>query len=154
MSKTAWALASLVVLMVALGLTVQATEHAYVGADKCKMCHRVQFASWETTTHARATDAAKGSTDPAFSAECLTCHATNGDETMAGVQCEMCHGPGADYKKLSIMKDRDQAVANGLIIPTQATCARCHTGDGHSKAVVLADQVKNKQAIHEFKAPQ
>ena len=75
------------------------------------------------------------------------------DESLPGVQCEACHGAGADFKKMSIMKDRDAAVANGLVIPTQATCDGCHKDDGHSKAVVLADNLSNHAAIHEFKNP-
>jgi hypothetical protein len=134
-------------------LTAGAGDHAYVGAEKCKMCHKVQYNSWLETTHAKSTDAAKASTDPAFEAACLSCHATNSDESLAGVQCEACHGAGADFKKMSIMKDREAAVANGLVIPTQATCDGCHKDDGHSKAVVYADNVNNKAAIHEFKNP-
>jgi hypothetical protein len=151
--KKATIICAIGLALVALGVAyVQAQDHAYVGADKCKMCHKVQYNSWTETIHAKATDAAKGSTDPAFEAKCLGCHATNSDEALAGVQCEACHGPGADYKKMSIMKDRDSAVANGLVIPTQATCDGCHQDNGHSKAVVLADNKDNKTAIHEFKA--
>lgn len=132
---------------------VQAADHAYAGADKCKMCHKVQFTSWEATSHAKATDAAKASTDRTFGPECLKCHATNASADLPGVQCEACHGPGEDYKKMSIMKDRDAAIANGLVIPTQATCDGCHVGDDHAKKVVLADSLNNKAAIHEFKNP-
>ncbi len=133
---------------------VQAGDHDYVGASKCKMCHKVQYASWEQTTHAKATDAAIGSTDPAYdAAECTKCHATNNDEAMAGVQCEMCHGAGADFKKMSIMKDREAAVANGLIVPTQESCNKCHIDNGHSKVVDLAAEKNNNAAIHEFKNP-
>ena len=134
-------------------LNVSAGDHAYVGAEKCKMCHKVQYNSWLETSHAKALDDAKGSTDPAFEAKCLDCHATNSDESLAGVQCEACHGAGADFKKMSIMKDRDTAVANGLQVPTQATCDGCHMDNDHSKAVVLADNKTNKAAIHEFKNP-
>jgi len=138
-------------MVVAGGAVLQAGDHAFIGAEKCKMCHKVQYNSWTETTHAKATDAAKASTDREFSADCLKCHATNADEALAGVQCEACHGAGADYKKMSIMKDVEQATANGLVIPTQEVCNGCHTGDDHSKAVVLADQKDNKAAIHEFK---
>jgi len=138
-------------VLVCVALTAGAGDHAYVGADKCKMCHKVQYASWLETSHAKALDAAKASTDPAFEAKCLGCHATNSDESLAGVQCEACHGPGADFKKMSVMKDRDAAIANGLIIPTQETCNTCHQDNGHSKAVVFADNLENRAAIHEFK---
>ncbi len=136
-----------------IAVNLQAGDHAYVGAEKCKMCHKVQYNTWIETTHAKSTDAAKASTDPAFDAACLSCHATNADESLPGVQCEACHGPGADFKKMSIMKDREAAVANGLIIPSQETCDNCHKDDGHSKAVVYADHLDNPAAMHEFKNP-
>ena len=148
--KKATIICALAVIAVA-AWGVHAQDHAYVGADKCKMCHKVQYNSWMETTHAKATEAAKNSTDPAFEAKCLGCHATNSDEALAGVQCEACHGPGADYKKMSIMKDRDAAIANGLIIPSQATCDSCHKDDGHSKVVSFDESKDNKAAIHEFK---
>jgi hypothetical protein len=141
------------VVIAAAAFSVAAGDHAYVGAEKCKMCHKVQYNSWLETTHAKSTEAAQASTDPAFEAACLSCHATNADESLPGVQCEACHGPGADFKKMSIMKDREAAVANGLVIPSQETCDGCHKDDGHSKAVVYADNVNNKAAIHEFKNP-
>ena len=139
--------------MVMVAFSAQAGDHEYVGAAKCKMCHKVQYSSWEATTHAKATDSAKASTDREYSADCLKCHATNASEELSGVQCEACHGPGGDYKKMSIMKDPEAAKANGLIVPTQATCDGCHTGDDHAKKVVLADNLNNKDAIHEFKNP-
>jgi len=147
--QTLWIAFALAVMAVSFG--VQAGDHEYVGADKCKMCHKVQYASWENTKHAKATDTAKAGTEREWSADCAACHATNASEDFPGVQCEACHGPGNDYKKMSIMKDRDAAIANGLVIPTQDTCNGCHTGDDHSKKVVLADNVNNHEAIHEHK---
>ena len=140
------------VVVLAAG-AAQAADHAFVGAEKCKMCHKVQFASWQETSHAKATEAAKAATDRTFDASCLSCHATNADEALSGVQCEACHGGGADFKKMSIMKDREKAVANGLVVPTQETCNKCHTGEDHAKKVVLSDNISNKEAIHDFKNP-
>ncbi|MCG6948013.1 MAG: cytochrome c family protein [Acidobacteria bacterium] len=145
---------ALMIAVVAVSLSAQAQDHEYAGATKCKMCHKVQYASWENTKHAKATENAKASTgDRTFSADCLGCHATNSSEDFPGVQCEACHGPGNDYKKMSIMKDLEAAKANGLVIPTQATCDGCHTGDDHATAMVIGDQLSNKEAIHEFKNP-
>lgn len=150
-NKALWMACAAVIVL--LSFSAQAQDHEYAGADKCKMCHKVEYASWESTTHAKATEAAKASTERKFSADCLKCHATNASEEFSGVQCEACHGPGNDYKKMSIMKDLATAQANGLIIPTQETCNRCHTGEDHAKKVVLADNLNNKAAIHEFKNP-
>jgi len=46
-----------------------------------------------------------------------------------GVQCEACHGPGSDYKAISVMKDKAAAVAAGLIIPDEAMCKKCHNAE-------------------------
>lgn len=81
---------------------LSAADHAAVGADKCaKMCHKVQFESWGKTKHATA-------------------------ETK--VECEACHGNGADYMKLTVMKDPAKAKEAGLIAkPDKASClAKCH----------------------------
>ena len=111
----------------------------------------VQYNSWLETTHAKATENAKASTERAFDAACLKCHATNADEALSGVQCEACHGPGADYKKMSIMKDVDAAVANGLMVSTQATCDQCHTGEDHAAKKDLEAEKANAGAIHAHK---
>jgi hypothetical protein len=42
------------------------------------------------------------------------------------VQCERCHGAGADYAKIPVMKDRAKSIANGLVIPDENTCRGCH----------------------------
>jgi len=139
--------------MVLVGANASAQDHEYVGADKCKMCHKVQYASWQETTHSKATEHAKASTERTFDASCLKCHATNATEDLPGVQCEACHGAGGDFKKMSIMKDLEAAKANGLMIPDQATCDGCHTGEDHANSKVFADELNNKAAVHEFKNP-
>jgi uncharacterized protein DUF4437 len=70
-----------------------------IGVDKCKVCHKVQFASWAETAHARRQPA---------------------------LDCESCHGPGSEYKSMTIMKDPEKAKAAGLVIPSAAFCANCH----------------------------
>jgi hypothetical protein len=126
--------------------------HQYVGVSKCAMCHRSkargdQYDQWKSTAHASAYvnlagDAAKkagkekGVDDPQKSPKCLKCHVAGygaPKEQLAdsysmedGVSCEACHGPGSDYMKLSIMKDKEKAIAAGLIMPTKEVCVTCH----------------------------
>jgi len=150
MRKTVIVMAAVVV--VAAAAVLLAADHTYVGADKCKMCHKVEYNSWMETTHAKATEAAKASTDRTFGPDCLKCHATNSDEAMAGVQCEACHGPGSEYKKMNVMKDQALAIENGLVIPSQATCDGCHVGDDHAKKVSFEENKGNVEAIHAKKA--
>jgi hypothetical protein len=143
--------------------------HAYVGAEKCKMCHNspakgAQFTKWSQSTHARAyatlateeakkIAAAKGIADPQKADECLRCHVTGHGAPAAkltekykkeeGVTCEACHGPGGDYWKMEVMKDRAKSIAAGMIVPTEETCKGCHnpenpTFKGFDYAAALA----------------
>lgn len=103
----------------------------YVGAIKCKMCHVSAkkgevYLKWEKGPHARAFETlqAKGE---GKNIKCRQCHLTVPQSTiLEGVGCEACHGPGSAYRKFSIMKDRSLAIKNGLIIPTEAVCRKCH----------------------------
>lgn len=128
-------------------------KHAFVGVEKCGMCHKSdakgnQLKAWKDSKHSHAyeilgTDRSKevakqaGVTgDPQKTAECLQCHVAafgaaaelKGEKFHMedGVQCENCHGAGADYAKIPVMKDKAKAVAAGLVIPTEATCRGCH----------------------------
>lgn len=96
-------LALLAILSLLLcSMPVVAGDHAAIGAEKCaKMCHKVQFKSWSESKHAKASPA---------------------------TECEACHGNGADYAKLSIMKDPAKAKDAGLVAkPDMATCTtKCH----------------------------
>jgi hypothetical protein len=102
-----------------------AAASKFIGADKCKNCHRAeasgdQFGSWQKSAHAKAfatlaTDKAKevgkakGIADPQKSDQCLKCHVTafgvaadmikKGFDASHGVQCESCHGPGEQHLK-------------------------------------------------------
>jgi hypothetical protein len=129
--------------------------HKYVGAKLCGMCHKSetvgkQYLIWEGSKHAQAyktlttPEADKiakdlGHTTKAAETEaCLKCHASgyNVDASLLtdkfnvfdGVQCETCHGPGSDYKSVSVMKDKNLAVKNGLKIydNIEALCLKCH----------------------------
>ena len=120
----------------------------YIGAAKCKMCHKLQFDTWTSIgTHSKALEIAKACDKRKFDATCLTCHSTNKSETVTGVECEGCHGPGSDYKTIPVMKDRTKSAAAGLTIPTQATCVGCHDSKDHHKAVDIKTAV-----VHEHKA--
>ncbi len=145
MKRTLIVLAVVVAFLALSSLTASAAP-TYVGAEKCKMCHKLQYDSWSQTKHAKATETAKASKTMKFDAACLTCHATNKDEAMAGVQCEACHGAGSDYKSLSVMKDVAKAKAAGLVIPTQATCDGCHDGKDHHKKMAFTKDVHAHKA--------
>ena len=144
------------IVFAALGLAVLAgmivaQDFTYVGAAKCQICHKSeaqgrQFTIWEGTKHAKTLEAmtspkaaefakAMGVDKPAEDPKCLKCHAPLADKApelkAEGVSCEVCHGPGSSYRKLSVMKDKAEAEKNGLILfsgtdAVKAQCLKCH----------------------------
>ena len=126
-----------------------AQEATYVGANKCKICHKSeskgkQFPIWQESKHSKSLEAltspdaparAKemGVENPADNPKCLQCHAPLSEAGFKeeGVSCEVCHGAGSIYKKMSIMKNREEAIKNGLKVydskdAIKAHCLGCH----------------------------
>lgn len=136
-----------VVILILLTAAV-AWSADYIGAAKCKMCHKIEYESWTGLAHAKAFEQLSG--DEASNAECLKCHATGGTADMPGVQCEACHGPGGDYKSMKIMKDHEASIAAGLIVPDEATCKSCHEGAPHEQKAFDYATAKT-QGMHEKK---
>jgi Cytochrome c554 and c-prime len=150
--------AGLAALLAAPAAAADAPAHAYIGAEKCKMCHNAaakgaQFTKWSGSPHAKAYAAlaseeakkfaaAKGIADPQKADECLRCHVTGHGAPAAkltdkykaedGVACESCHGPGGDYQKMDVMKDLAKATAAGLVLPKEDTCKTCHNSESPS----------------------
>ncbi len=160
MKRSMWVFAlgtGLALGVLALGPASQAFagDHAYVGADKCKMCHNspakgAQYTKWQESAHSKAyatlasdeakkIGAEKGIADPQKADACLKCHVaghgvdaarlTDKYKVEDGVSCEACHGPGADYWKMTVMKDKAAAMAAGLVMPTEETCKGCHNSE-------------------------
>lgn len=128
------------------------SPHDYAGSRKCRICHNTASKGkmhdvWSKTNHAHAyatllTDEAKEAAKkldidkPEKSGECLRCHATaygtskkpvtKKVKVEEGVGCESCHGAGKDYSNLTIMKDRQKAMAAGLVYPAKDSCTTCH----------------------------
>ena len=136
-----------------------AGKHQYVGVAKCKTCHKTekqgaQLAKWEASEHAKAyktlmsEEAVKIAKEkgiakaPHEASECLKCHVAgySVDTSLKadsfvkedGVQCESCHGAGADYRKKTIMKSREQSIKNGMAAiavddgSAEKMCKTCH----------------------------
>jgi len=138
--------------------TLISQEFTYVSVGKCKICHKSekrgkQFPIWQTSKHSQSFAALSspeaasraqelGVENPPESPKCLKCHAPLLEKAPEfkeeGVSCEVCHGPGSAYKKLSIMKSREKSVANGLKIyqspqEIKSWCLICHE-NAHNKS--------------------
>jgi hypothetical protein len=145
----------------------------FVGAQTCGGCHEGpaaghQFSKWRLSAHARAYAVLglpeskeivrlSGLTeDPYKSRMCLGCHATAADaeeweraedfHLEDGLQCEVCHGAGSEYSTEEIMRDRAQALAHGLRIPTKEDCLMCHRAKGSHDAVLKKEPFDLEQA--------
>lgn len=155
-----------------------ASPHSYVGVMGCAACHNgpkfnFQFSQWRRSKHAQAyaeLATARGMEiakeagviiDPQKSEQCLACHATAAAvdpanreasfELADGVQCESCHGPGADYSAEAVMLDKAAAVSEGLLAVGPQTCAPCHE-NAHGKPFDYETAVK--AIAHPSKPPQ
>lgn len=156
----------------------QPSPHKYVGVMACAQCHdgpkfNFQFSTWRRSQHAQAyavlstpkaweTARRQGiQGDPQKAPACLKCHATAADvdpnsrlpgfSLADGVQCEACHGPGADYSSEAVMLDRAAARARGLWEVNRQTCLRCHE-DKPDKPFDYAKAVA--KIAHPTRAPQ
>jgi hypothetical protein len=96
-----------------------------VGPETCKACHPAAYAKWRAGPHARARDSLpeRSRSDR----RCLSCHAPDLADGMAGVSCETCHGPGRVYSASYVMRDAELARAVGLADVGERTCTACHT---------------------------
>jgi nitrate/TMAO reductase-like tetraheme cytochrome c subunit len=124
--------------------------HEYVGVKICKLCHKKDgvYPSWEKTKHAYAYDSL--SAEDKKNKEILkyyTTGTTAKGELLTNIQCEACHGPGKDYKKKSVMENKEEAIANGLIIPDENTCKRCHNEKAPKALAALAKDFDFKKMV-------
>jgi Cytochrome c554 and c-prime len=113
--------------LLAVAALLPCVSHAgdHVGPETCKACHPAAYEAWLASPHARARETLpeRSRNEP----RCLSCHAPDAEEGLAGVSCETCHGPGRLYSAPYVMRDPELARAVGLADPGEKTCASCHT---------------------------
>jgi peroxiredoxin len=112
---------------------------AYVGADACRDCHRKEYDDWSRTPHA-ATFARLIKLNRNADDRCTLCHTTGSGRaggyrdkdatgSMINVQCEVCHGPGADHVKArpELKKETIYGITDQCsFCVIQGVCATCH----------------------------
>jgi hypothetical protein len=153
------ALAAASSLLCLLALPALAGEHKYTGVKDCARCHKKelignQYGEWQKAAHSKAFETLKSdkalefakkqgiTTPPHETDDCVKCHATAHGVTAEmtakkplkledGVQCESCHGPGADYRKKKVMSDREKSIAAGMCEPVkdEKICLACHNDE-------------------------
>ncbi|MDZ7642610.1 MAG: UshA-like (seleno)protein [Desulfurivibrio sp.] len=118
-----------------------AADSPYLGRQSCRPCHQPQLANWQQSRHAAAYQSLV-KRHRQYDLNCLGCHLTgaspadrsallNWPETLRGVGCEACHGPGkAHVERMTSGEPAPEASQRQLAIrrrPAAATCQRCHT---------------------------
>ena len=159
------------------------TEHAYIGSHKCKKCHVKQYNSWSETKMANAFEVLKAGVnaeekkkaglDPdkdwTTDKECIQCHVTGYGKPggfvdieqtpdLAGVGCEMCHGPGGTYVQDQYMSTKNKEYKKADLVPlgmvdtvSKKECDVCH----NTKSPFVGDDYvfdfkeKKAQGTHE-----
>jgi hypothetical protein len=149
--------ASLVIVVLTIGAVLALAEDkpatevkkpTYVGNKGCKTCHMGEakgkmWEIWLESKHSKSMSVLKP--EEAKDPKCLKCHTTGfGEaggyavdiaaekavpEAVGSVGCEACHGAGSEYKGMAVMKDKNAAIAAGLVIPDEKTCTKCHNSE-------------------------
>ena len=117
------------------------------GWQKCRECHPIQTAFWQTTDHADSLQTLEKA-EQQFNEDCLLCHVTlpyydaarvkseklllQLDKSLKNVGCESCHGPAAAHSR--------QPESIRTVLPNEKTCTGCHTPD-HDDNFIFGDKV-------------
>ena len=108
----------------------------FAGAQRCSQCHQNIHTDWTSTLHSKALETLE-KIGQGKNASCLGCHTVGFGQTggfvdrattnaLAGVQCENCHGPGADHAN-----NVNDASKRPPVSIAASICGTCHTGEHH-----------------------
>jgi len=134
----------LLLLLMNTAGTYSEPSQTYVGWNTCTPCHSDITDSWQNTRHAKAIESLKKTKQEGLPA-CVKCHVTGYEKDggfidneltpeMAGVQCEVCHGPGSEHVSTP-------STTNTVKEPGAALCRQCHT-EGQDPKFDYAVKVK------------
>lgn len=108
----------------------------YVGSARCAMCHLNVHFNWSQTLHAQALETLEVIGQDK-NENCIGCHVVGyGEEggfvdrattnDLAGVGCEVCHGPARDH----VENVNEESLRPPIPLASEV-CAQCHTGAHH-----------------------
>lgn len=101
----------------------------YVLSEACGKCHKAEYETWQNSRHSHAF-AALETKQRTFDAACIGCHSlgfqkpggfvnVKATAPLANVQCESCHGPGAEHVLKPTIKNYKTPAKN-------ESCLICH----------------------------
>ena len=167
-----------------------ASDPEYVGWKGCAVCHRDEARDWSRSKHAKAWELLKpgkrrsakkhAGLDPekdyqTTKEKCVKCHTTGYRKPggfqdtkttpeMVGIQCEMCHGPGSEYRKIhkakraNFTKAEVKAAGQTYGSVDETVCRKCHENKDSPMLpsvdkkykFVLEERLKIHRAFHKF----
>lgn len=121
----------------------QRTTGQYVGSAQCASCHAPEFRQWTETPHAGAFKTLL-EVHRHYQPRCVSCHVVGFGtphgyklgtprETLANVQCEVCHGPGGSHVTRPTAANIQREVPERI-------CVECHNPE-HSDGFVYAEKL-------------
>jgi len=160
MKKYVFIILSCLIFILTFSSGARAVRAKYYGTEGCK-CHKSAIEDWKKSVHGHALDSLKlegrskkirdiltkfkldENKDYSSDKKCLPCHTTGfderggydldePDENLVGVGCEMCHGPGGEYRRIHKEKDEfkhSETIAAGQLYPEKdpkKVCGMCH----------------------------
>jgi hypothetical protein len=110
--------------------SADASVVSYAGAEVCQRCHAQIQEKWKLSRHAHAFEVLTAQ-NRQFDRDCTPCHTTGfaqpggfstaaATPTLAGVQCEACHGNAAAHAQDPTKRTR---------VVARSTCRDCHTAE-------------------------
>ncbi len=103
-------------------------QSPYATAETCGKCHVAEYKQWQSTRHAQAFAGLEKRQRP-FDAACIGCHSVGYQQQgfinikatpkFANVQCDSCHGPGAEHAANPVKGKYPTPAA-------PASCVACH----------------------------
>ena len=129
----------------------------WAGAESCAECHQAEYAIWQKSRHSHAF-AALATKNREFDDSCVGCHSVGfknqgfinikATPQFANVQCESCHGPGAEHASAPKTVSYKTPAAPG-------SCVVCHDPE-NSPDFVFAKYwplIAHTNSLKEAKAP-
>jgi len=107
----------------------KAKNSPYITSEACGKCHKTEYEVWQKSRHSHAF-AALETKQRNFDSACVGCHSVGfrdkqgfinvkATPQFANVQCESCHGPGAEHMKMPLAGNYKTPAA-------PASCVVCH----------------------------
>ena len=112
----------------------------YVGAASCRSCHAAEHSDWSATIHATAFDTLVNGGN-GNDAVCFPCHSVGYGQAggfislaatpqLAGVQCEVCHGPGSNHvldpNSAPLPRDMSSSKCGACHVSCHGACGENH----------------------------